>query len=164
MEKKIKHRILYITVACLWGVAIYRTYMNYSVDEEQLISESNSFKITPVNAYIKDSFELELPVRDPFLKSEWKSVVEIQINNTNSNQKKSEEKIKPVPQEIKWPEIKYFGFVKNRQTNSTRCLVQIDNSTTQINKGEIFNEVKIIEPWHDSVLVQFKNEKRIIRR
>ena len=164
MDKKIRNRILYIAVACLWGIAIYRTIRNHQAEE--LIDEQQVSTLPPVSPsrFNKDTFELELPSKDPFLGDGWKPhlkpgnrVVEPRLNTKEQM---------PVP-EIKqtpWPAIEYFGFVKNHNQNSTLCLLRIDNQPIKLSKGDEHNGILVQRTYKDSVLVMFAGETRMIHK
>lgn len=164
MDKKIRNRILYITVAILWLVAIYRTYKNYQVKAENESSETLSVpSISPIQ-FGKDSFELELPDHDPFLHNAWTPVAQNESSNQNDPKKEVIQKVieKPIP--IQWPQIEYFGFVKNRNKNSTLCLMKVNGRQVQLSKGDQHEGIHVGQTYKDSVLVIFQGEPKTIRR
>jgi hypothetical protein len=161
MDKKIRNRILYVTVAILWSVAIYRTWKNHQIKEENETVEIVSVPPISPMQFQKDSFELILPERDPFLNTTWKPVSE------NIQPEKQEiKKQNPVVKEIEkpfttvWPKIEYFGFVKNREKNSTLCLLKIDGKQVRIGNGDVYEKIRIVNAFRDSVIVNFSGEAK----
>ena len=165
MDKKIKHRILYVTVAILWGIALYRTWKNYETKAE--LDDHAQVQVPAVSPirFQKDSFELELPERDPFLDQRMAVHVEMaqETNHTSQTKKPEEKKIVEV-QQINWPDIHYYGFVKNRQTSSTRGLLKINGKHVQLSLGEIYQDIRILEAYHDSVRVSFARQIKVFRK
>jgi len=166
MDKKIRNRILYIAVACLWGIAIYRTYNNYQTKQEnEELAIVNTPSISPIQ-FNKDTFELELPDKDPFLESGWTPTIKIENsssnNSTNNLNIVKKEIVKPT--EKVWPKIEYFGFVKNRNKNSTLCLLKIDGQLMQLSKGQNEKGILVNNVYKDSVLVVFDGERKTVRK
>lgn len=163
MDKKVRNRILYIIVGSLWIVAIYRTYKNYRVKQENESTKTlHSPHFSPVQ-FNKDTFELVLPSKDPFLAVGWMPTQDVNL----MQEPKSKTEIKkeePKPLEKTWPQIEYFGFVKNRDKNSTLCLLKIDGRQIHISKGQKHNGILVLNTYRDSVQVFLDGESRIIRR
>lgn len=164
MDKKIRNRILYVTVAFLWAIAIYRTYKNYQVKEE---NESNEIvsapSISPIQ-FGKDTFELELPDHDPFLQRAWTPIAQNDAPLQNDKPKVDIPKIVEKPAPKNWPQIEYFGFVKNRNQNSTLCLLKVDGRQVQLSKGEKYNSLIVQNVFKDSVQIIFEGVLKTIRK
>jgi len=163
MDKKIRNRIIYVTTACLWGIAMYRTWQNYQVEEQTASTEIVSMPSISPMKFGKDTFQLELPDQDPFLQSSWTPVVQ---NNVSKNEPPKTDVKKEVEKPVvkAWPRIEYFGFVKNRNQNSTLCLLKIDGKQIQLNKGQQYNGLIVQNAFKDSVCVMFEGELKTIRK
>ena len=164
MDKKVRNKILYVAVACLWGIAIYRTFKNQQIKEE-----NESFKVVSVPPispiqFNKDTFELELPSHDPFLSTSWTPSEKFENQNPSDKIQKVEpvEIVKPI--EKVWPKIEYFGFVKNRNKNSTLCLLKINGRQIQLSKGQKHEGVFVANTFRDSVLVVYDGANKMIRK
>jgi hypothetical protein len=171
MDKKLRTRILIAIVAVVWIYNIYRTYENYQVKEEMASSDPGyqapSFSPLMFN---KDSFDLELPEIDPFLKRPTKKTSSYSVSTgvaqnsvSPSKNKKKPPKVE-VTESVQWPSIKYFGFVKNRNKENELCLVQINGRNHKLSKGDRFAEVLISSVYRDSILVVYGGEKKTIRK
>ena len=166
MSKKLKTRLVLVLVLIIWGFNIYRTYQNRATEE--LIAESEASYTSPSFSplmFNKDSFELELAEIDPFLKKQSKysnhsnSSSQSITNNQNANKTKINKVIQPVVQKA-WPQIKYLGFVKNRDQDKTLCLLQINNRTSKVGKGEQQSGVYVSNVFRDSVHLVYSGEER----
>jgi hypothetical protein len=164
MDKKIRNRILYVVVAILWGVAIYRTWKNYEVKEElQAENVINTPAISPMQ-FRKDTFELVLPDTDPFLQKAWIPQVQQDVSREQPTAPRIEKKEPVIPVQKKWPQVEYFGFVKNRNQNSTLCLLKIDGRQIQLSKGERHDGVLVQNAFKDSVQLIFEGEIKTVRK
>lgn len=164
MDKKIRNRILYITVASLWAIAIYRTYRNYQVKEENASTEIVSApSISPIQ-FGKDTFDLELPDHDPFLKNSWTPIAQNEAPVQNDKPKNNIQKVVEKPAPKNWPQIEYFGFVKNRNQNSTLCLLKIDGRQVQLSKGEKYNSLIVQNVFKDSIQIIFEGDFKTIKK
>jgi hypothetical protein len=171
MDKKLRTRILIAIVAIVWVYNIYRTYENYQVKEEMASSDTGyqlpSFSPLMFN---KDSFDLELPGIDPFLKKPSKKLSSNSVSTgiAQNSISPSKNKKKPpkvvVNESVQWPSIKYFGFVKNRNKENELCLVQINGRNHKLSKGDRFAEVLISSVYRDSIQVVFAGEEKTIKK
>ncbi|MBL7897363.1 MAG: hypothetical protein JNJ99_02425 [Crocinitomicaceae bacterium] len=162
MDKKIRNRILYITVAILWGFAIYRTYSNYTsnsiIENETNISVPG---ISPVQ-FKKDTFELVLPDSDPFLRDAPTTIVVSNENRPTNTVIKNQTKLPPQTEMKIWPTVEYFGFVKNINKNSTLCLLKVNGKQIQISKGDSFEGIILQQASADSIVLKNESEYKSV--
>jgi len=164
MDKKTRNKILYVGVAALWGIAIYRTWKNFQVKQENEEFEViNAPSFSPVQ-FNKDTFELLLPTADPFLSAGWKPSEKIETSLEQEDSRNVIKKEILTPVQKFWPQIQYFGFVKNRQKNSTLCLLKIDGHQVQLSKGQKHEGLMVLNTYRDSVMVVFDGETKIFRK
>jgi hypothetical protein len=165
MDKKIRNRILYVVVAGLWGIAIYRTFGTYLSGEQQK-EMPEVFSLPPVSPALfnKDTFELLLPERDPFLGNSWTAVTKNEILSSSEKPKNEIKKEVPVRVEKNWPAVEYFGFVKNRNKNSTLSLVKIDGRLVQLSKGEEHDGIVVSNVYPDSILLVMEGDRKVFRK
>ena len=72
--------------------------------------------------------------------------------------------MQPKPIAKAWPQVEYFGFVKNRNQNSTLCLLKIDGKQIQLSKGEKYNGIFVQNAFKDSVQLIFEGELKTVRK
>ena len=165
MTKKLKTRLLLVVVASIWGYNIYRGYMNYQT--EQLLEESNQTynqsNFSPL-MFNKDSFELDLPEVDPFLKKsgKWSAT---SANNSNTSASTNpimvKKDVKPIVKEVKsWPKVSYLGFVKNLNKQTPLCLLKINGQMIKLSKGQEQGGIFVSTVFKDSVYLVFQGEER----
>ncbi len=170
MNKKSWTRVLIVVVAGLWAYNIYRTVQNYQVAEEKRELETTTplaFNTVMMN---KDTFSLELPYQDPFLRTESyqrerNNSRTVTPENRVSNSRPSTSNQRNIrgnsADQEKWPDIKYYGFLKNQDGNKgALCMVSIANRMHRFHQSETRNGVKIIQASRDSVKLEFEGTMR----
>ena len=164
MDKKLRNKILYITVGILWLVIFYRTYQNYQIESDNELVQDKSYTSSIPITFNKDTFDLILPNDDPFLRnlsSFRREHVNESSNSNNSTQQTTIVVKEEVPEPNKpWPTIEYFGFVKNRDQDKTLCMLKVNGRNLQLAKGEFKNDVYISSVFRDSVHIVFEGEER----
>lgn len=166
MDKKLKNRIIYIFSSVAIAMAIYRTYNYFQIKQEnEELIVVNTPSISPIQ-FNKDTFELELPDKDPFLESGWTPSIKTENSSSTNSEKnlnlEKKEIVKPV--EKVWPKIEYFGFVKNRNKNNPLCLLKIDGRQIQLSKGQKHDGVLIANTFRDSVLIVFEGSQKMVKK
>jgi len=166
MTKKTKITLAVIAVCLVWGNVLRKWYVNYQAEQELEVSEQNYSKLDFSPLLLKkDSFDLILPDVDPFLKkSKYQNNTQISQAVIPSDKKKivNPRKTQKETSTIKqtWPQIKYLGFVKNRDQNTTLCLLQINNRSYHVQKGGAESGVLVSQVYRDSVHLVFQGEER----
>ncbi|MCC7454111.1 MAG: hypothetical protein IT222_08095 [Crocinitomix sp.] len=165
MNKKAGTRILIVVVAALWAYNIYRTIQNVQVKNEVQENTINApLTFAPV-VFDKDTFELDLPNKDPFLKNGSFAVQPIQPTTENPSPKPVKKENAPAvtinPQK-KWPEITYFGYLKNHQSNHQLCLINLAGKNYRLAVGATKDAVTILQAYPDSIVVAFQNETKTV--
>lgn len=165
MNKKAGTRILIVVVAALWVYNIYRTIQNVQVKNEVQENTINApLTFAPV-VFDKDTFELDLPNKDPFLKNGSFAVQPIQPTTENPSPKLVKRENTPTvaanPQK-KWPEITYYGYLKNHQSNHQLCLINLSGKNYRLAVGATKDAVTILQAYPDSIVVAFQNETKTV--
>ena len=171
MDKKTRTRILIVIVASLWAYNIYRTIENYQVKtQSQEESQSAPLSFAPI-MFNKDTFNLELPNQDPFLRGQQKWNPQnngtIAVNNSNANRNQNTRQNQPVittPATTKWPTVKYFGFLRNHQANHKLCMLNIEGKNYRLSIGETKANITVVEAFPDSIQLVFNNSQKTIQK
>lgn len=154
-NKKVTYALGFLLLF-LWGTVFYKIFSNSSEDFEVVAPEEYNYVQLDSSFTPKPKFELNIDYTDPFL-----GQGKLRLTSTNSEEKNQEsvktslspskEIIKPKQQEVrlKWPVIKYFGFVDN-QVN-----IKVDKRSYLIQKGDSILGVKLLEFWPDSVHLMY---------
>ncbi|MCG8577746.1 MAG: hypothetical protein MI810_22890 [Flavobacteriales bacterium] len=166
MKNKVLNRILLIVVPLIWGKYIYDLYQNHQLEEElDGLQADNQFNYAP-QTFNKDTFELQLPNWDPFLNEQKKTPSEKKSNSQNQNASVQVKKkvVKEAPKNKVWPIVEYYGFVRNRDQDRSLCMLKINGQNKKLGVGQSYQELKVLNVYHDSVLLMFQGERRTIRK
>lgn len=159
MDKKALTKILIVVVAGLWIYNIYKTASNFSAEDnsgDNYSYASNSY--SPI-IFRKDSFQLQLPKVDPFLKNNvYKKQPKQNLNSDlitiDSGDKKNMSRKPAEKAKITWPIIRYYGFVKNHEQNSSLVIVSLNGKNYRVKKGELLENLIIENATIDSITVR----------
>ncbi len=116
---------------------------------ENFTPPESSF-IPPLSAP-RDTFSLADIDRDPFL-----GTVHTKIKISG----KSRIKINKEPSEDLWPIIEYQGIVSDKNSDMKIYLISINGVQHPLKKGDVINEVKIIQGTSNSVLLKFQGKTK----
>ena len=163
-----KNIIAFVVLIMIWGIVIKNKFGFFNnLDDDKLYNKS--FNLSVVNhQFIKDTFELSLIDRDPFLNTS--QTIKKKGNNSNSiniNKKTPNQIIKQNITETKiiWPKVEYYGYVKNKTKNKQACLVKIESNLYQMHLGQTYNKIKLIKTFKDSIVISYnKNIKTILKQ
>ncbi len=170
MNKKRWTRVLIVIVAGLWAYNIYRTVENYQVKHESQNEQINTnLSFAPV-MFNKDTFMLDLPLEDPFLRNEkrWHQSNSASntpnIPNPNSRNQQRSTPLPIIEKKLEWPTVKYFGFIRNRDADHQLCMLNIANKNHRLSIGDSKDQITLIQAYPDSVLISFQNEFKTIQK
>jgi hypothetical protein len=158
--------ILLIIVLGLWIVVFYRIYKSFfSEDEGEMVAVVNA---KPNKIVLEDSntFLLKANYQDPFLgkfatslmRSGNSSGVVTTVNKT------SIPKVKIEPVKIDWSFIKYFGLIKNHQTQKQVALVSINGRQHMVSEGDNVDEVLFVKNFRDSIKITYQRETIFLKK
>lgn len=166
MKNKLLNRILLIVVPLIWGKYVYDMVVNQQLEEElEQLQTQNDMAYSPVR-FNKDSFDLALPDRDPFLNANFKRNQKKvpKTGNGKTSPQRNEAPKEIVPEAFKWPEIQYLGFVKNwnNQEKKPLCMMKVDGRLLKLGVGEVYKEILIESAYRDSLVLRHeKNRLRV---
>ena len=111
MKKKIVNIVLIVGMLTIWGFVIKKALFYFGKDEKKIASISPIANNSPQPEFIKDTFELSVLQRDPFLDIVTKrksSIPTTQPKKVNKNPKSKQRK----KSNDNWPKLQYFGYLK----------------------------------------------------
>ncbi len=113
---------------------------------------------------LTDTFSIRANYRDPFSGKTDKSDVRIISTDENKSSKKanSPKQNPKLPINNVFPNVRYEGLIKNKQSNKQLILVRINGQSNIMKIGEIVNEVELTKVFRDSIEVKFQKEKKFI--
>ena len=164
-NNKVLTRVLLLVVAVIYGTIAYKSYAGQKIADENLASGNFVTNFMPVN-YRKDTFNLEFPINDPFAGTyafTKQNPNPMQQSNQNPALTKFQQGIiKPPPVPIKWPEVKYLGFVKNTSKTNPLCLLSFDGGLVKKTKMQSHQNILIMAVYRDSVILKLKDSFKTV--
>lgn len=157
MKNKKTLYILLPLVAVIWGIIFYRIFSGVSNKNDAPGLKQTFFNDTSV-AVAADTFTLIADYRDPFLG---------RLPSSEKPQIRVASQPRPAPVPLpptQWPAISYSGLVKNQKSNKLVALVNINNQGSLMAPGQVLNEVTLLKVFKDSIEVQYRGEKKIVRK
>lgn len=157
MKNKTFTFILIAVVGFVWFKVFVRISSNISSEvpiPQQRISSSLKKIVQP------EAFELKADYRDPFSGNMGEKKV---VSNTSINNLLP--KPAPIIKEripVYWPNIKYFGFVRNTTSTTPRILVSIDGSMYKLKlKDKVLDDIEILSATRNDLKMKYKGEIRV---
>ncbi len=166
MKNKKLTYILFPIVIIIWGLVIYRIFF-----EGQTKPENIAPVVKPViKTDVKEEqrvYRLIANYRDPFLNEIKTSVIEIkqeenkeEVNQRSSNLRRRRTSVS----RIRWPEIKYGGFIEDDQNRKFTILLNIKNRDYLAHEGDTVDQIFIKEFYKDSIIVVYNNEEKTLTK
>ena len=135
-----------------------RVKSNLSAEEEAALAGNTDLpNYRPIE---RDTFELNAAYRDPFGTTP-------KMEATLPQDAPFRMEPAPIPRKVEapWPAIKYYGLVRKTNSNDPLGIVSIDGMQLHLRKGDaVFDDVQIKSITRDSVVVQYKKNKRTFYR
>lgn len=162
MDKKKWTWVLIAVVTGLWTYNIYNTVSTFN--QETFVEDNTPYSSTNlILNFKKDTFNLQLPKRDPFL-NQMATPNQLTMNAEMVLPKLKQEKAAPKEVIVKpnkeWPKIKYFGFVRNKSKQHPLCVLSINGKIHKVSIGEMINEISLINATKDSLELSYFNENK----
>ncbi len=156
MKKKKSIYILLPLVILVWGAIIAKVLFNLS-SSDAVNTEAKSIHI-PEQAQknVIDSFSLYLNYVDPFLGKMSSS------NNSTKPQTQLFQNLKEgiIKKPQQWPNIKYYGLVKNSKTRALKANISVNNKMFILKEKESVENLRLEMISIDSVIFSLKYEHK----
>lgn len=131
------------------------------MDAEESMRMDNLVENIELSNFRRPSqFNLSGPYIDPFLKKTSLSIP------TDSLKKLTLQK--PVPKEkpiVFWPDIKYYGLVRNTDVKNPRAIISIDGTIYKVGiHEELYDGIQLKKITKESVEIIFQRERKVFMR
>ncbi len=161
---------LLIASALVWGWVFVKIFdVVFQGDEVAVKKVNKMHKSGDIEK--KDTFELLLNYKDPFLKTRARPVLlsssTVSANNGNNVVQRSKSQVvKAVKEEkvIDWSFIKYKGRITRQATGKVLSLINIGGGDYSLEDGKEVQQVLLIKSYSDSIHVKFDGVKKYIKR
>lgn len=147
MKNKKNIYILLPVVLLIWGMVIYR-FFSFSVTEVQDIQIQNDI-LKPIAVKQRDTFEIDVNYRDPFLGK---------IYLSESNKTKNVRRKRESEQQILWPQIIYKGIVSDTKNKKKVFMLVINGQTYLMKEKETEQEMTLKSGNKESIVVKYKGD------
>lgn len=153
-----------LVVAGIWGAIGYQVYSRYFSKEETVVQQFVPMADYELAVAQSDSLSLDLDYRDPFNSKRIRvPVQQSQSTTTVRKQPKPKETPKP-PRAIRWPEVSYLGVMRNDNSDRELALLSIAGKSHMGGRNEVFQGVRVVQVYADSVRVAFSGEEKTVVR
>ena len=150
MKGKTRTYVLLGLVALVWGALIYQffSFTNPSIQIDE--QAETTFSVKPLHIKEKDSFEIEINPRDPFLGK---------VYNENQISKVTKKpKIKQSKEVIVWAQIEYKGIVSDKSAKVKVFMLIINGKSFLMKKGDIENDITLKDGDRESIDLMYKGK------
>lgn len=156
MKNKKMTYLMMLAVLVIWGYFFYTMFGSKDGGDinkmkASIIKLSEDTTQLPI-----DSFSILAAYRDPFLDKMAEGV-----KPASSSILKTPPTKKP---ETAWPQIAYFGLIKNQTSNKQLILMQINGKQHRIQLNQIVDELTLMKITRDSVQVKFGKQMKYVKR
>lgn len=151
MKKNSTKIILLIAVAGIWGYVGYLIYGYINPSDEVSFSTPKVSKGEDTKVKQKNTLQLDYP--DPFLR---KPARKPKRQTSPSVAKTPASKI-PQKSAVKWPKIKYMGYVKG---SSTLIMLNYNGDTKIVTQGEKLDSFHIGSYTPEKLSIYYKGEHK----
>jgi hypothetical protein len=156
-------------VLLVWGVIFFRVFMGTAETTPSIVSPRSVIRNEKQNSFARDTFDLLLSYRDPFLSNTARTgngFASFYSGQANGNVKavKKKVKVKEPVVEIDWSFISYLGLVNNKVQKKNIGLMVVNGKEYMINEGDRIEEITVLKKAKDSIQVSYKEQKKWIRR
>ncbi len=166
MKNKKLTYILFPIVIIIWGLVIYRIFFEGRTKPENITPVVKPVIKTDAKEE-QEAYRLIANYRDPFLNEIKTSVIEIkqeenkeEVNQRSSNLRRRRTSVS----RIRWPEIKYGGFIEDGQNQKFTILLNIKNRDYLAHEGDTVDQIFIKEFHKDSIILVYNNEEKTLTK
>ena len=166
MKNKKLTYILIPIVFIVWGLIVYRLFFEGKVTPENIMQTVKPVK-NKIEISEKDTYKLIANYPDPFLSLKGIKSTEGSVKNENakdkSNTKSNLRRRRTSISRIRWPQVKYSGFIEGNKAKHT-ILLEVKSKNYLAYVGDTIDQIFIKEFYGDSLLVVYKNEEKSLKK
>lgn len=166
MGKKKINIILILIVLGLWGTVGYKIINKQFSNNKTISNKQDQIDNIEINRINKDTFILEKLSHDPFLNKQPQTTIS-SLKEIKTNKTPSRKAVVYAPAKtnssLKWPILKYYGYILSKGRNNEVVLLKIDSKLCKLKLNTPLNGLIIKKKYKDSIEVYFNSETKIIR-
>ena len=160
MKKKHLNILLLVFVIVIYAAIFFKLFGKKQVHSDNTINDF-SYLRTVSNYNIKqDTFDISNLLQDPFrihnkIKKSRTSTPKVKVSKTVTT---------PNSTPIVWPNITYYGFVKNNSKVTKLALLKIGTTLYRKREAESINGLHLVSVFNDSIVLKMQNEMKTVYR
>lgn len=144
-------------VIAIWAFVFYNIFGKKDKPDNDSLHSANTTRLNNTTQQPVDTFSIKADYRDPFLDK-----------LMAGDQPKSVSVIKAPSVKVQtvtaWPQLAYFGIIKNQTGNKQIALLQINGKQSRMQLNQMAGEITLMKITKDSVQVKFGKEMKYVRR
>jgi len=156
MNKQKLNKVLILFLILIWGFVGYKFISNTGSTHSPVEMSKNSELAVHVTTILRDTIHINKLNRDPFLGT--------YIVKKKKSIKKAVRRKPKARKIISWPQVEYFGYVKNHNNKSPLVLLKINGQVKRIRKEDKLEVFRINSVYKDSIIISIGREKRTIKK
>ncbi len=159
-NKKVTYLLLAL-VAVVWGLIIKEVLVRVNGDNSNNFNYHKTITNTAPTNLSLDTFSIVANYRDPFLGTIKRAPAS--KKKRIPSKKKTVKKPQPAPKPVTdWSFVQYYGLAT--KDGSSLAWMQLYGKSYHMKPGETNQNVKLLSINKDSIQVEFKGEKKFIKR
>lgn len=163
MKRKKLNTVLILVVAGIWVLLGIKFFKNVSFEQDGRVVSANRISEPKKIEFKKNQFEVQSFQRDPFLNKSVNRESKVTSHSSPSVLRSLPKKVQETVVVI-WPNLKYYGFVKNHEKNNKRGLLSINGSLKKVIKNQKIENLIIQHVSSKSIVVIFNKETKTINK
>ncbi|MDR0659281.1 MAG: hypothetical protein LBG19_00430 [Prevotellaceae bacterium] len=150
-KNSIKRYILITAVVAIWAIVVYKIIDFIKSDTNLTTDIPYVQKKIQEKSKKEKNYTLLLSYSDPFLKESWSMAIAVKA-----------EPLVISSVSVMWPLLKYNGYLKNGK--SMIGILELNGNHQSVKKGDIVEDIKVIEIYEDSILLKYKDDLKTFLR
>ncbi|WP_136464887.1 hypothetical protein [Flagellimonas onchidii] len=163
MKKKTINIVLGLGLLIIWGFVTKRALFYFgNTDEDKAVLHPIAIN-DPLPKFKKDTFELAVLDRDPFLDvmANRKTTIPKTLPKTS---KKNIAPVRRKESNVNWPKLQYFGYLKGDSQSGKLAIIKIDNKLHRVREKKSVEDVQVLKIYKDSVLLKRNGMIKILEK
>lgn len=157
MKNKKNIYILLPLVLFVWGAVLYQVF-SFTKSDEIVTSINPEFNVKPLKISQRESFDINVNYRDPFLGKMYAAQT---VSKVKTGISKTKKESKP-KETLVWPTILYKGMVSDSKEKNKIFMLIIDNKNYYMKIGDTENEIFLKSGDKESIYVKYKGNLNLI--
>ncbi|WP_298487851.1 hypothetical protein [uncultured Maribacter sp.] len=165
MNKKIANGLLIFGVLIIWIFVLKRTTHIFKNENSNVLTYSSIENEPEIDIkFKKDTFNIGVYKRDPFLDGYGKTFKRKMNNSKNTPKKVNKKPIskKNIGSKMLWPKLKYYGYMKGGSNKEKLALIKMNNKLHRVRSQQEINNILVYSVFADSVILKMNSQFKTV--